>query len=137
MKKRHLVDGYTESVRNIERRIQKAEEQIDMDLPELDQPAGVPPSFEEHMEIMQDLQVLALQTDLTRVFPFMMRKGNKALDLTHRLVSRAHHPLSHHNNNPVLVERMSKINTYHTTLFSKYLDKLSSVTEGDGTFWIT
>ena len=74
---RHLVDSYTESVRNIERRIQKAEEQIDMDLPEIDQPAGVPPVFEDHMEIMQDLQVLALQTDLTRVITFMMSKETK------------------------------------------------------------
>ena len=130
---RHLVDGYTESVRNIERRIQKAEEQIDMDLPELDQPAGVPPSFEEHMEIMQDLQVLALQTDLTRVVTFMMSKEQSPRPYPQIGVPDAHHPLSHHNNNPVLVERMSKINTYHTTLFSKYLDKLSSVTEGDGT----
>ena len=130
---RHLVDGYTESVRNIERRIQKAEEQIDMDLPELDPPAGVPPSFEEHMEIMQDLQVLALQTDLTRVVTFMMSKEQSPRPYPQIGVPDAHHPLSHHNNNPVLVERMSKINTYHTTLFSKYLDKLSSVTEGDGT----
>ena len=130
---KHLVNGYTESVRNIERRIQKAEEQIDMDLPELDQPAGVPPSFEEHMEIMQDLQVLALQTDLTRVVTFMMSKEQSPRPYPQIGVPDAHHPLSHHNNNPVLVERMSKINTYHTTLFSKYLDKLSSVTEGDGT----
>ena len=130
---RHLVDGYTESVRNIERRIQKAEEQIDMDLPELYLPSGVPPSFEEHMEIMQDLQVLALQTDLTRVVTFMMSKEQSPRPYPQIGVPDAHHPLSHHNNNPVLVERMSKINTYHTTLFSKYLDKLSSVTEGDGT----
>ena len=108
---RHLVDGYTESVRNIERRIQKAEEQIDMDLPELDQPAGVPPSFEEHMEIMQDLQVLALQTDLTRVVTFMMSKEQSPRPYPQIGVPDAHHPLSHHNNNPVLVERMSKINT--------------------------
>ena len=128
---RHLVNSYTESVRNIERRLQKAEEQIDMDLPELDQPAGVPPTFEEHMEIMQDLQVLALQTDLTRVITFMMSKEQSPRPYPQIGVPDAHHPLSHHNNNPVLVERMSKINTYHTSLFSKYLDKLSAVKEGD------
>ena len=130
---KHLVNGYTESVRNIDRRIQKAEDQLDMDLPELDQPAGVPPSFEVHMEIMQDLQVLALQTDLTRVVTFMMSKEQSPRPYPQIGVPDAHHPLSHHNNNPVLVERMSKIKTYHTTLFSRYLDKLSSVTEGDGT----
>lgn len=130
---RHLVNSYTESVRNIERRIQKAEEQIDMDLPELEQPAGVPPVFEDHMEIMQDLQVLALQTDLTRVITFMMSKEQSPRPYPQIGVPDAHHPLSHHNNNPVLIERMSKINTYHTTLFSKYLDKLASISEGDGT----
>ena len=128
---KHLVGSYTESVRNIERRIQKAEEQIDMDLPEVDQPAGVPPIYEDHMEIMQDLQVLALQTDLTRVITFMMSKEQSPRPYPQIGVPDAHHPLSHHNNNPVLVERMSKINAYHTSLFSKYLDKLSAVKEGD------
>ena len=129
---RHLVNSYTESVRNIERRIQKAEEQIDMDLPELEQPAGVPPIFEDHMEIMQDLQVLALQTDLTRVITFMMSKEQSPRPYPQIGVPDAHHPLSHHNNNPVLIERMSKINTYHISLFSNYLDKLSAIPEGDG-----
>lgn len=129
---RHLVDSYTESVRNIERRIQKAEEQIDMDLPEIDQPAGVPPVFEDHMEIMQDLQVLALQTDLTRVITFMMSKEQSPRPYPQIGVPDAHHPLSHHNNNPMLIERMSKINTYHTTLFSNYLDKLAAIPDGDG-----
>ena len=130
---RHLVNSYTESVRNIERRIQKAEEQIDMDLPELEQPEGVPPVFEDHMEIMQDLQVLALQTDLTRVITFMMSKEQSPRPYPQIGVPDAHHPLSHHNNNPVLIERMSKINTYHISLFSNYLDKLSAIPEGDGT----
>lgn len=128
---KHLVGSYTESVRNIERRIQKAEEQIDMDLPEIEQPAGVPPIYEDHMEIMQDLQVLALQTDLTRVITFMMSKEQSPRPYPQIGVPDAHHPLSHHNNNPVLVERMSKINAYHTSLFSRYLDKLSAVKEGD------
>ena len=128
---RHLVGSYTESVRNIERRIQKAEEQIDQDLPEIDQPAGVPPEYEDHMEIMQDLQVLALQTDLTRVITFMMSKEQSARPYPQIDVPDAHHPLSHHNNNPQLVEKMSRINTYHTTLFARYLDKLAAVQEGD------
>jgi hypothetical protein len=129
---RHLMGSYTESVRNVERRIQKAEEQIDQDLPELDQPAGVPPVFEDHMEIMQDLQVLALQTDLTRVITFMMSKEQSARPYPQIDVPDAHHPLSHHNNNAQLVEKMSRINTYHTTLFANYLDKLAAIPEGDG-----
>jgi hypothetical protein len=129
---RHLVESYTESIRNIERRIQKAEEQIGQDLPELAQPAGVPPVYEEHMELMQDLQVLALQTDLTRVITFMMSKEQSARPYPQIGVPDAHHPLSHHNNNPQLVEKMSHINTHHTTLFARYLDKLAAIPEGDG-----
>ncbi|MBT8147332.1 MAG: DUF1552 domain-containing protein [Gammaproteobacteria bacterium] len=129
---RHLVESYTESIRDVERRIQKAEEQIDLDLPELTQPAGVPPIFEDHLEIMQDLQVLALQTDLTRVITFMISKEQSARPYPQIGVPDAHHPLSHHNNNPQLVERMSKINTYHTQLFANYLDKLAAIPEGDG-----
>ena len=130
---RHLMGSYVESVRNIERRIQKAEQQIDQELPELDQPAGVPPLYEDHMEIMQDLQVLALQTDLTRVITFMMSKEQSARPYPQIDVPDAHHPLSHHNNNPQLVEKMSRINRYHTTLFARYLDKLAAIQEGDGT----
>ena len=129
---RHLVESYTDSIRDVERRIQKAEEQIDLDLPELAQPAGVPPVFEDHLEIMQDLQVLALQTDLTRVITFMISKEQSARPYPQIGVPDAHHPLSHHNNNPELVERMSKINAYHAQLFANYLDKLAAIPEGDG-----
>ena len=126
------MQSYTDSVRDVERRIQKAEEQIDMALPELDQPAGVPAVFEDHLELMQDLQVLALQTDLTRVITFMLSKEQSARPYPQIGVPDAHHPLSHHNNNAELVERMSRINTYHVQLFANYLDKLAAVREGDG-----
>ena len=129
---RHLVNSYTESVRDIERRIEKAEEQIDMELPALEQPAGVPPVFEEHMTLMQDLQVLALQTDLTRVITFMMSKEQSARPYPQIGVPDAHHPLSHHNNDPELIERMSLINIHHASLFANYLDKLAAIPDGDG-----
>lgn len=129
---RHLVQSYTDSVRDIERRIQKAEQQIGLELPELEQPAGVPAVYEEHMDLMQDLQVLALQTDLTRVITFMMSKEQSARPYPQIGVPDAHHPLSHHNNAPELIERMSKINTHHTTLFGNYLDKLAAVPEAGG-----
>ncbi len=129
---RYLVESYTDSVRDIERRIQKAEEQIDMELPELEQPAGVPPIYEEHMTLMQDLQVLALQTDLTRVITFMMSKEQSARPYPQIGVPDAHHPLSHHNNDPALIERMSRINIHHTSLFANYLDKLASIPDGEG-----
>ena len=129
---RHLINGYTESIRNVEQRIQKAEEQRDLELPELMQPAGVPPVFEDHLALMQDLQVLALQTDLTRVITFMMSKEQSARPYPQIGVPDAHHPLSHHNNNPELVERMSRINSYHTQLFANYLSKLAATPDGEG-----
>lgn len=130
---RHLLDSYTEAIRDVERRIQKAEEQIDLDLPEMAQPEGAPPVFEEHLEIMQDLQVLAMQADLTRVITFMMSKEQSARPYPQIGVPEAHHPLSHHNNNPQAVEQMSKINRYHMELFAKYLEKLRATPDGDGT----
>jgi hypothetical protein len=130
---RQLLESYTEAIRDVERRIQRAEEQIEMELPEMAQPEGAPPVFEEHLELMQDLQVLALQADLTRVITFMMSKEQSARPYPQIGVPDAHHPLSHHNNNAQLVERMSKINRYHAELFAAYLEKLAAVPDGDGT----
>ena len=89
------------------------------------------------MDLMQDLQVLAMQSDLTRVITFMMSKEQSARPYPQIGVPDAHHPLSHHNNAPELIERMSKINIYHTTLFANYLSKLAAIQEGDGTLLMT
>jgi hypothetical protein len=127
------VDEYTDAVRDVERRIQRAEEQSAIELPVMEQPQGVPPVFEDHLDLMFDLQLLALRTDLTRVITFMVGKEQSARPYPQIGVPEAHHPLSHHNNQPAVVERMSKINTYHTQLFSKYLAKLRATPDGDGT----
>ena len=127
------VDEYTDAVRDVERRIQRAEEQSSIELPVMEQPQGVPPVFEDHLDLMFDLQLLALRTDLTRVITFMMGKEQSARPYPQIGVPEAHHPLSHHNNQPAVVERMSKINTYHTQLFSNYLAKLRATPDGDGT----
>ena len=129
---RTKVGEYTEAVRDVERRIQRAEEQRDIDLPSMAQPQGAPPVFEDHLALMLDMQLLAFQSDLTRVISFMLSKEQSARPYPQIGVPEAHHPLSHHNNLPEPVERMSKINTYHTTLFSKYLDKLRATPDGDG-----
>jgi hypothetical protein len=126
------VNEYTESVRDVERRIQRAEEQRDLDLPAMDMPQGVPPVFEDHLDVMLDLQVLAFQSDLTRVISFMISKEQSARPYPQIGVPEAHHPLSHHGNIPELVARMSKINRYHTELFAKYLAKLRATRDGDG-----
>ena len=127
------LDEYTESVRDVERRVQRAEEQSDLELPEIRQPQGAPAVFEDHLELMLDLQRLAFQSDLTRVSSFMIGKEQSARPYPQIGVPEAHHPLSHHNNLPELVAHMSKINRYHTELFSKHLDKLRATPDGDGT----
>jgi len=126
------VDEYAEAVRDVERRIQKAEQQHETELPAMDQAQGVPAVFEDHLALMLDLQLLALQSDLTRVISFMISKEQSARPYPQIGVPEAHHPLSHHDNHPDLIEKMSKINRYHTQLFSQYLAKLRATPDGDG-----
>src|SRR5205814_6257096 len=126
------VNEYTDAVRDVERRIQRAEEQSSIELPSLEQPQGVPPVFEDHLALMLDLQLLAFQSDLTRVISFMIGKEQSARPYPQIGVPEAHHPLSHHDNVPDLIAHMSKINRYHVELFSKYLAKLRATPDGDG-----
>jgi hypothetical protein len=123
---------YLEAVRDIERRIQKAEEQIDQEFPLVDQPVGVPARFEDHAELMFDLLVLAYQTDLTRVGTYMMGKEQSNRAFPQIGVSEPHHPLSHHQNNPEKLARLGKINVLHMTLFAQFLEKLQATPDGDG-----
>jgi len=126
------VNEYSDAVRDVERRIQRAEEQRDIELPTMDQPQGVPPVFEDHLALMLDLQLLAFQSNLTRVISFMIGKEQSARPYPQVGVPEAHHPLSHHDNLPELVAKMSKINGYHVQLFSQYLAKLRATPDGDG-----
>jgi hypothetical protein len=126
------VDQYTDAVRDVERRIQMAEKQSDIELPSLEQPVGAPPVFEDHLALMLDLQRLAFQSDLTRVISFMISKEQSARPYPQIGIPEAHHPLSHHNNLPELIARMSKINRYHAELFAGYLAKLRATPDGDG-----
>jgi hypothetical protein len=130
---RSKVEQYTEAVRDVERRIQRAEEQADLELPEMSQPQGAPPVFEDHLTLMLDLQLLAFQSDLTRVISFMIGKEQSARPYPQIGVPEAHHPLSHHQDNPELIAHMSKINRYHAELFGKYLARLRATEDGDGT----
>jgi hypothetical protein len=126
------MNEYTDAVRDVERRIQMAERQSNIELPTLEQPLGAPPVFEDHLALMMDLKVLALQSDLTRVISFMISKEQSPRPYPQIGVPEAHHPLSHHNNIPELIEKMSKINRYHVQLFSQYLAKLKATPDGDG-----
>jgi hypothetical protein len=126
------VDEYTDAIRDVERRIQRAEEQRDIALPSMEAPQGVPPVFEDHLALMLDLQLLAFQSDLTRVISFMIGKEQSARPYPQIGVPEAHHPLSHHDNVPELIAHMSKINRYHAELFSKYAAKLKATPDGNG-----
>ena len=119
-------------MRDIERRIERAEQRQDFDLPELAQPEGIPPTFAEHVALMFDLQVLAHQIDLTRVTSFMMGREVSSRTYTEIGIADAHHPLSHHEYKPEKIASMSKINAYHASMFADYLAKLRATPDGDG-----
>jgi hypothetical protein len=127
------LEQYTEAVRDVERRIQVAEAQLDIDLPTFEQPAGIPVDFEQHLGLLLDMQVLAFQADLTRVITMMLAREISARTYPQVGVPESHHPLSHHNNRPDLIAHMSKINVYHAQLFANYLEKLRTTPDGDGT----
>ena len=130
---RQRVGQYLETVREVERRIQKAEAQTaDDPLPDLDRPAGVPAAYADHARLMFDLQVLALQGDVTRVITFQLARETSNRTYPEIGVPDPHHPLTHHGNDPEKVARMAKINAFHVSLFAYYLEKLKATPEGAG-----
>ncbi len=129
---RARLEQYLDAVRDVERRIQLAEAQSGREMPTLSQPSGVPDSYEEHARLMFDLQVLAYQTDLTRVITFMLGRELSGRTYAEIGVPDSHHPTSHHRDDPVLYEKVTKINEFHTSLFADYLDKLDATPDGEG-----
>ena len=131
---RAKVSHYLETVREVERRIQKAEANAkDNPLPDLDRPVGVPAAYADHARLMFDLQVLALQGDVTRVITFQLARETSNRTYPEIGVPDPHHPLSHHGNDPAKIERMAKINQFHVSLFAEFLGKLKATPEGNGT----
>ena len=129
---RRKLDEYLEAIRNAERRIQMAEAQSERELPVIDQPAGVPPTFEEHAKIMFDLQLLAYQADLTRVITFMVGHETSQRAYPEIGVPDAHHPLSHHGGNAEKIAKLIKVNQYHAQMFAYYLSRMRDTPDGDG-----
>jgi hypothetical protein len=131
-KDRTMVGDYLESVREIERRIQIAEkeQQLDLTLPEA--PIGIPFSFEEHIKLMYDLLALAYQADVTRVFTFMVAREESNKTYPQIGVHDGHHATSHHQNRPEKIEKLVKVQHYHIGLFAQFLQKLQSLPDGDG-----
>jgi hypothetical protein len=126
------LSDYLESLRDTERRIQKAEEQSARQGPELVQPAGVPDGFEPHVKLLYDLQVLAYQADLTRVITFMYGREQTGRPYPQIGIPEPHHPLTHHQNEPSKMEKCTAIQLYHVALFATYLEKLKATPDGDG-----
>lgn len=131
---RARVGEYLDTVREVERRIQRAEADVaEKPLPDLDRPLGVPAAYADHAKLMFDLQVLAMQGDITRVLTFQLARETSNRTYPEIGVNDPHHPLSHHGNDPDKIARMAKINAFHVSLFSYYLERLKATPEGAGT----
>ena len=129
---RQKTSQYLDAVRDVERRIQKAEEQVGRGLPVVEAPVGIPLNYEEHAHLLIDLQMLAYQTDLTRVFSFLMAREASVRAYPEIGISEPHHPLSHHGNNPEKLANLAKLNTFHISMLKYLLEKLQETPEGDG-----
>ena len=129
---RRKLNDYLDSVREVERRIQNVEARDAVELPSLDRPEGVPPTFEDHVRLMSDLVALAFQADLTRVVTLMFSRegGNR----TYRSIGvpDAHHGLSHHQNDPERMARLQKIDQHHVAMLAYLLERLAGADDGAG-----
>jgi hypothetical protein len=128
---RQRVSEYLDNLREIERRIQRAESRNSTNVT-LETPVGVPDSFEDHVNLMYDLLAVAYQADVTRVFTFMLSRELSQRTYPNIGVTEQHHTVSHHGNDPQKIGQNVKVNTYHMTLFARFLDKLKSLPDGDG-----
>ena len=123
---------YLDAVRDIERRIQLAEAQSARELPAVERPAGVPPTFEEHAKLMFDLQVLAYQSDITRVGTFMLGREQNTRVYAELGISDAYHPLTHHQGDPQKIAKVLEIDILHTKAVAYFMERMRSTPDGDG-----
>ncbi len=128
-----MLSDYLETVREMERRIEKMEARdlSKVDIPNAPGETMLP--IDQHINLLFDLVALAYQANMTRVFSFMMAAEVSGQTYNHIGVPDAFHPLSHHNNEPAKMDRLVKVQTYHTQVFAKFLDKLAKMPDGDGT----
>ena len=130
---RRRVNQYLDSIREVERRIQQAEsDTVENPLPDLDRPVGVPAKYADHARLMFDLQLLALQGDITRVITFQLARETSNRTYPEIGVPDPHHPLTHHGNDPAKIAKVAKVNQFHVSLFAEFLEKLQSTPEGAG-----
>jgi hypothetical protein len=129
---RNKISEYLDSVRDIERRLQIAEQQASRQLPSIDRPSGVPDTFQEHAKMMYDLQVLAFQADLTRMSTFMVGREKTDRPYPEIGIPDSHHPLTHHAGDPAKIEKVVRIEALQSKMLAYYLDKLRTTSDGDG-----
>jgi hypothetical protein len=127
------IEEYQHAVRDVERRIQKAEQSAGDQLPDVERPVGVPASYRDHARLMFDLQKLALQGDMTRVITFQMARETSNRTYPEIGVNEPHHPLTHHGNDPEMIAKVAEINRFHVSLFSEFLQVLGRTPEAGGT----
>ncbi len=130
---RTRLDQYLDNIREIERRIQQTEVDNSSRVLPTDAPVGVPESYEEHVGLLYDLLVVAYEAELTRVFTYMVARELSARTYPQAGVPEQHHQVSHHGNDPDMITKVARINTYQTQLFAKFVAKLRSTPDGDGT----
>ena len=134
LRDRTAVEDYLDSVRQIERRIQRAEANNEnTPLPPVAQPSGVPEAYDDHVDLLFDLLVLAYQADVTRVSCTQMARELSGRTYPNIGVPEAHHSVSHHQLNPHNIEQYTKINTHQMSLFARFVEKMHSTQDGDGT----
>src|SRR5580698_2338463 len=126
------LGDYLDNLREIERRIQRQEARSATQVDAPDAPIGVPDSFDEHVELLFDLLAVAYQADITRVFTFMMSRELSQRTYPQIGVTEQHHSVSHHQNNPAKMAQVVKINTYYARMYAKFLEKLRTTPDGDG-----
>lgn len=133
-KDQNKLGDYLDSIREVERRIQQAEKGAkENPLPDLDRPTGVPVAYGDHARLMFDLQLLAMQGDITRVITFQLARETSNRTYPEIGISDAHHPLTHHGGDAEKIAKVAKINRFHVSLFAEFLEKLQKTPEGDGT----
>ena len=129
---RRKIDEYLYSIRDIERRIRKAETENRELIPTIEKPSGIPNTYSEHVKLMYDLQLTAFRADLTRVATLVYVREGSAQPYPETGIPDGHHPLTHHRNNPEWIEKIKQINLFHVGLLAHFIEKLRTTEDGDG-----
>ncbi len=129
---RRKIDEYLFAIRDIEKRIQSAEQHSRATAPSLGKPSGIPVDYGEHARLMFDLMAVAFQADLTRIATFMLGRELSVRTYREIGITDAHHGLTHHQGNAQMIAKVLQINCYHAGLFAHFIEKLKSIPDGDG-----